>query len=267
MGDVIPEACCRNAAGPVRIGAAQGRCRTRVRIKSQDHQRWRAPFCPAAETGCSTPVTGEPGHRGARDSGAIIARTGDHGNRHRAGDPAPVFPAVKLGQVVRSHQPDEPPFGPAPDQRGKSIGGEPGAKFSLHHRYPDRGTAGLLCGRAEPGRQRRHPSGRFQRISGGNQPPRLVQRQSANRLCRNAAVAAVGGVEAAPQQAGIKGLAGLDGRPRIPTDGSDRCRAPAIYTSSALPAPRDRARGAGRWQCRFRRQGRIRRHRRTGWRR
>ncbi len=61
--------------------------------------------------------------------------------------------------------------------------------------------------------------------------------------------------------------AGLNDPPRSPVrikSGSARCRAQSICTSSAPRARPDPARGGAPWRCRFPRQGRTRRHRRTG---
>jgi len=211
-------------AGPVWISLADCRGRSRIGIESQDHQYWCAPRCPIGQAGGGCSVTPEPGHRGARDSGAIIARTGDDGNRHHAGNSAPVFPAVELGQIIGAHEPDEAAAGIAQQQPAQGLRGVAGAELALDRGDADRGAAGLGLGRGEAGGKRRHARFGLERVSGGDQPPDLVQPQCPQRREADSPVRAMGGVERAAEEAGFRAGAdqGLDLRAE-----SGRCRGPA----------------------------------------
>lgn len=264
MGDVIPLRTGADASRPVRIGLPNGGCRTRIRIETQDHQRGCAPCCPVAETGKRPPVTAQPGHRGARDDSVIIARPGDYGNRHSAGNGAPRFPAMELGQIVCPHEPDELAPRVTSCQRAQGIDGKAGTQFPFHRADPNRRTPRHLTRRSEAGGERCHPGGALQRISGRYQPPRLIQTERRDGAQRDPPVPAMRGIEAAAQK---RGAGNAPGQGRAFRDGPGRCRAPATCRWSALQGRPARARADGRWRYRFLRQGRIRRHRQTGcWR-
>src|SRR3546814_1184509 len=100
--------------------------------------------------------TPEPTHRNSEPGRVIIARTGDDGNRKQAGNFTPLPPAMKLLQIIRSHQPDEAPLGVAADQRADRIDGKPRAEIELDRgRASGRAAGGVSCrtqiGRAHVG--------------------------------------------------------------------------------------------------------------------
>jgi hypothetical protein len=101
------------------------------------------------KTGGRPPVSAEPGHRGARPGSTIIAGTGDNRNRHGPGDAAPVFPAVELGQIVATHQPDEAPLRVAGGEFAQGVDGVAGAQFALDRGRHDRRAACHAVGRGE----------------------------------------------------------------------------------------------------------------------
>ena len=196
MGQRIALGMAGKAARPVRISAANRCRRTRIWIETQMYQRGCAPSCPVLQTGLRAPVTAEPGHRGAREGSAIIARTRDNRNRHGAGDAAPVTPAMELREIIAAHQPDEAHFGIAPAQRPQGIDGEHRAQFALDRGGPDRCAPGLPAGRGEPHREGRHAGCGFERIARRNQPPHLIQPKGLAREQADPAMAAVRGIEA-----------------------------------------------------------------------
>src|SRR3546814_18130587 len=101
--------------------------------------------------------TPEPTHRNSEPGRVIIARTGDDGNRKQAGNFTPLPPAMKLLQIIRSHQPDEAPLGVAADQRADRIDGNPRAEIALDRgRASGRAPGGVSC-RTQAGAQRGKP--------------------------------------------------------------------------------------------------------------
>ena len=208
----IPQSPGLTLAGPLRIGSAHFCCRASVGVEAQIYQRRCAPFCPmfakGHQTGGRPAITPEPSHRGAREGGAIIARTGDHRNRHQSGDPSPIFPAHELRQIVRPHQPHKVAFGPAQDELAKRIDRETRAQFALNRADPDWGPAGLSARRSETLGERRHACSRFQRISRRHQPPHFIERKSITGKQRNSPVPAMRRVETAAQKADPGGVQG-----------------------------------------------------------
>ena len=153
------------ARRPIGIGAAKGRRRTMVRVETQDHQCRSAPSGPVRETGGGYAITPQPGHRGAREGSAIIARTRDHRNRHRLRDAAPVTPAVELGQIVRPHQPHEFAFGIAAHQPSQGIDSIARPQLPL-----DRGGADRCAARLSRRLVRCGPRSRTPASAGGRSP-------------------------------------------------------------------------------------------------
>ncbi|MEY4159906.1 MAG: hypothetical protein RLZZ136_527 [Pseudomonadota bacterium] len=166
MRDMIAQRVNVSPACPCRVGATNGSGRSLIGVEAQDYQPGHAPSIRLTQTGCRSPVPTEPDHRGAREGRGIIAGSSDNSNRHHAGDPPPVFPAMKLRQIVCPHQPDKAPFRPAPQNTGQRINGKARAKFPLHRAYPDWGAAGLPCGRGKAIGQRGHILPVFQGVAG-----------------------------------------------------------------------------------------------------
>ena len=190
----------RKAACPVRVRLPQGGGRPWIRIESQINQRGCAPSCPGVQTGGRPPETAKPGSCGARTGSAFIARTRDNRNRHGAGDLAPVPPAVKLRQIVAPHQPHELHLGVAPAQRAQGIERVARAQFALDRGGHDSRAAGLLPGRSQPRRQRRHPGFGLKRVTRRDQPPHRIEVQGFKCPEANTSVPAMRRVETAAEE-------------------------------------------------------------------
>lgn len=195
------------AGRPLGIRAPDGSSRAWIRIETQFYQRRCAPFTPFAKTGCFRPITSHPGHCRGRDGIVIITRPRDHRNRHSAGDAAPVPPAVELGKVVRSHQPDKPPFRPAVTQGAQCIDGVRRAEPPFQCCDPDRRPARLSTCGPDPGSKRCHTCFRLQRIAGRHQPPHFIQAERPHCEQGDPAMAAMSRVEAAAQKARARATA------------------------------------------------------------
>lgn len=201
----IPDCPAGISPGPVRIGAANRSRRAGIWIESQMYQRGSAPSCPGCKTGRRPPVSAEPCRSGARRSACIIARTGNHRNRHGAGQSAPVAPAVQLGQVVAPHQPDEVDIGVAPAQGPQRIDGENGAEFLLNRRWHDRRKPRLLYGRGQARGKRCHACLGLERVARRDQPPHCIKPQRLAGEQADSPVPAMRRVEASAQQADALG--------------------------------------------------------------
>lgn len=195
---ILAESC-----SPIGIGTADGRCRAIVRIETQKHQGRCAPSPPLLKTGSRHTIASEPGHGGACHGFSVITRARDNCNRHGPGDGAPAMPAVKLRQIIRSHQPDKPAFGIAAHQSAKGFCGVARAQMLLDRGWCDRRIARLRFGRAHPRCERRHAFLRFQRISGRYQPPYLIKAERMDRKLRDTPMPAMRRIEAAAKNAGI----------------------------------------------------------------
>lgn len=196
----IPDRAAGEAAGPVWINAANGTRRTWIGIESQMYQRGCAPSCPVFQTGRGPPVSAEPCGSGARCSGAIIAGPRNYRNRHGAGQPAPVAPAVELGQIVAAHQPDKFLVGIAPAQRLQGIDREHSAKIAFDRSRHDRRAPGQAERRLQAGRKRSHPGFGLKRIARRNQPPHRIKVECLPREQADPPMPAMGRIEAATQQ-------------------------------------------------------------------
>ena len=82
--------------------------RWRRSVGWQAKQQSPAHSIPSSSVpGCGPDEAPQPAHRARRAGIAIIARAGNHRNRHHARQAPPVLPLVELGDIVRAHQPDE----------------------------------------------------------------------------------------------------------------------------------------------------------------
>jgi hypothetical protein len=201
MRHTVSLAGVRPAAGPVRVVAANLGRRAHVRVEMQEHQGWSAPPFRSLQAGRRCPVSPEPGHRGARDSSASIARSGDCRNRHRSGYLAPVPPAMELRKIVGPHQPHEVQPGPAPHERAQRIDCVARAQIALDRGDSNRRAPRLRPGRGEAGMERGHGLAVLERIAGRDKPPHLVEAERVAGEQRYAPVSAMGRVEAAAEQA------------------------------------------------------------------
>lgn len=197
----IAQGLADKARSPVRISAANCCRRARIGIETQFYQRGCAPSCPVAQAGCGPPVSAKPGPGEARLGSAIIARTRDNRNRHGTGHAAPVLPAVKLGEIVATHQPDETMFRIAPRQLCQCIGSIAGAQIVFDRCWTNSRTLGLPDRRGESRRQGRHPGLGLERVAGRDQPPDFVEPQSFQHEQADPAVPAMRGIERPAQKA------------------------------------------------------------------
>src|SRR3546814_17047874 len=106
---------------PAVITRTDGGCGGCIGPRRDDHERGWSPCRPIACMARRPDETPEPTHRNSEPGRVIIARTGDDGNRKQAGNFTPLPPAMKLLQIIRSHQPDEAPLGVAADHRAARI--------------------------------------------------------------------------------------------------------------------------------------------------
>lgn len=143
----------------------------------------------------------EPGHCGTRNSTCIIAGSGDNCNRHQSRNIAPMFPVVKLQQIVRAHDPDKADFGISRDQFFQGFCGVHGAKVAFNGGGLNRCAPRLVLRRCQPRRQRRHAFCGFQWIARRHQPPKFVEAQRIHREQANRPVATMRGVERSPHEA------------------------------------------------------------------
>ncbi len=112
-----------------------------------------------------------------------VAGPREHTNRHLLHDSPPILPVMKLNQIICPHQPNKLHMRIAFLQRGQRLGGVACAQFRFDPRNRDSGVPHQVFCNFNPCRQWRR-SLRFQRITGGYQPPHLIQsepRQS--RFC------------------------------------------------------------------------------------
>src|SRR3546814_7323109 len=98
-------------------------CRSWIWAKAQMHERRRSPIRPLCLVTGGPDEAPQPAHCDSRMGCIIIAGTGDDCNRHQSRYVAPLSPVVELQQIVRAHDPDEPPFGIAADQFLERIHG------------------------------------------------------------------------------------------------------------------------------------------------
>lgn len=207
----IPQRWCDTALCPRRIGLPDGSGRTGIGIETQQHQLWRAPSSRLFQTGRRPPEPAQPGHCRTGNSTRIITRTRHNRNRHRTRDLAPAAPVMKLRQIVRAHDPRETFCGPTATNMRQSINRVARAKLALDRGHADRRAPRLRPGRSDPRGQGGHARLRLQRISGGNQPPHLIQPQRGKRQEADAAMAPMGGVEAPAHEADVLRI-GFQGR-------------------------------------------------------
>ena len=121
-----------------------------------------------------------PGHPG----GYPVAGPRDHTNRDTVHDPSPVFPAVKLRQIVCAHQPDKSDLWIQSLQRCQSIGSCTCTRERLDVRHLDPWVLHhISCCRHSPVHGRGPAF--FQRIARRYQPPNPIQPERLHRLKRD----------------------------------------------------------------------------------
>ena len=110
-----------------------------------------------------------------------------------------MLPAVKLGEVVRPHQPDEAHTGIAGPQRGKGLRGVAGAKMGLDIRDLDPRVLHHLARARQTGRHRGR-SMRLERIARADHPPHPIQPETLDRLAGDMGVTLVRRIERPAKQ-------------------------------------------------------------------
>lgn len=190
------------AATPIGIGCADIRSRSFIGVETQDDQRRGAPLRANQVLAVPQAPAAQPSHGGARHSCCIIPRTGNNSNRHLMRDAPPSAPTMKLGKIVRPHQPDKLPAGISALKQAKRINRVPRSKVSLDGGCPDRSATSHSDGRSVADGQWRHALNWLEDIAGRDQPPDLVQRQRLARKEAYPAMRAMRRVETAAKQAG-----------------------------------------------------------------
>ena len=186
---------------PVRVGCAQSGGGDRIGRQFEQHECRQSPFRPLPSLCCGSDEAPQPSHRACRMGQPIISRTREHRNRDSCDDPAPIVPAVKLCQVVGAHQPNEASIRKAAVKRSDSVHRIGTAQLTLDGGHPDRQTARYpLCG-GEARRQRCHVLSRFERVARRDEPPDLIEAEQPSSVQAHPAMAAMGRVERAAEQA------------------------------------------------------------------
>lgn len=128
-----------------------------------------------------------------------ISRARQHPHRHPRHDLLPVFPAVKLRQIVRAHQPDKPRLRAFFLQYGERLCRVARADMAfkvtdMHprmvHNLPRRRHAPRQLGRPTI----------FQRIARAHQPPDLIQPKPLQRLFGDMHMPCMRRIKRSPQQ-------------------------------------------------------------------
>ncbi len=110
-----------------------------------------------------------------------VPRTGQHAHRHPRHDLAPVFPAMKLRQIVSAHQPDKPRFRTNCLQRDDRLSRIARPRMGLKITDLDARVIHQRLCRCHPPLKRRW-SVILQRIARTDQPPDLIQPEPLHRL-------------------------------------------------------------------------------------
>ena len=162
---------------PVRVGPAERRGGALIGAEVQQHERRRSPCRPVFCAGGGADEPPQPGRCGARHGHRFIPRPRDNCNRHHPRNPPPVAPMVELGDIVRAHDPHEPPFRVTADEFCKRIDGVTGVKEAFYIGHFDDAPPRLHPCRSKAGFVRGHALGRLQRIARRHKPPYFVQPQ------------------------------------------------------------------------------------------
>ena len=106
-----------------------------------------------------------------------------------------------LRQIVGTHEPDEAGPREAALQLAKGVGGIMCAKLRFEVEHLDAPVVGELRRGVETPLERGHAAHRFERVLRRDQPPHLVEVEPLQRLEADMAVAGMGRVEGAAEQA------------------------------------------------------------------
>lgn len=180
----------------MRIVTPQACGGTRIGSKAQIHERWRSPIGPITRLACGPDKAPQPSHGRSGQGIIFIPGSRDHGNHNMPGDAPPVFPTVKLGEIVRSHDPDELSPGIAPDKLFQRFFRVNCTQFALDSGRTNTCAPRHFSGRPHSRVQRGHVlRALFQGIAGRNQPPDLVKAERIEREQADATMPAMGRVE------------------------------------------------------------------------
>jgi len=186
---------------PIWVSAPNCGCRTRIWTKAQKDKRWRTPFCPVMTLVRTPDKPSEPGHCGTRNSGSVIAGSGDNCNRHQSGNISPPPPAMKLQQIVGSHDPDKACFRVAIYQFFEGFCGIYRAEFGFDSGSLYVAAARLrLCGR-QPRGQGSHALFGFQGVARRHQPITFIKAKRIHREQADRPMSIMRGVERTAHQA------------------------------------------------------------------
>ncbi len=187
---------------PVGVGASQRRGGAWIGAEVQQHERRRSPMRPVSDTGSGPDEATQPGRGGTCHCHPSIARTRDDRNRHEARDSPPVSPQMELGEIVRTHDPDETAFGIAPNEARERVGRETRAESGFDIRYLYNASPGHFPCRGKARRIGCHAVGGLQGIARGDEPPNVIKGHRLGNEQADAPVADMGRVERSAQKAG-----------------------------------------------------------------
>ena len=128
------------------------------------------------------------------------ARPVDHGDRHLVCDADPILPAMKLAEIIGSHQPDEANARAARFQKIDRVGGEARADISFEARDVDAGMTSDRPGGCDTLLLAWQAMNVLERIAGRDQPPDAVEPQPFQGNLREKKVPLMRRIERAAEQ-------------------------------------------------------------------
>ena len=137
----------------------------------------------------------------AGEGALVVGGAGHDGEGHGAGDVGPVLPAGELDEVVGAHEPDELGAGKAAAEGAERIVGVARVEARLDACGDNPATVRDAAGAFEAVGEGGHAVGGFERVAGGDEEPNLVEPQALEGEAGNVAVALMGRVERAAEDA------------------------------------------------------------------
>lgn len=217
-----PHPCLR--PGPANCGR---RFRAEAGVQkhpSRQGSRREPPSVPGVHPGAPEATCRKTGQRPVR-----IGSAGEDRNRHGVKDSRPTPPPGDLQEIVGTHDPHETPARVAALQLEERVGGVDRAEPGLEVRSFDAGMVGDLGRHRQALGKGRHAPAGLQRVLRRYEPPDLVQPQEVDRQEADMAMAVMGGIERAAEEA--------DERP-LPA--SPPRRRPSLVQGRICPVPRTR---------------------------
>lgn len=114
---------------------------------------------------------------------------------------SPASPARQLLKDIRAHQPNKRCTRKPPLQLAQRVDGVTRAQYTLYRARHHPAPIGNPARRGQALRQRGHTALRFQRVSGGNQQPNLIETQASACQLNHVPMALMRWVEGAAEQA------------------------------------------------------------------